>query len=733
MAAASLARTEMLAERGRELAELQGLVAASPLLTLCGPAGIGKTRLLQALAGLAAGDFPDGVFRAGLGDLREPDLAASCVARVLRVSPEPGIPAAETIAAALAGRRVLLALDGVEAAPGECASLCGRLLRRNPGLRIVAAGQAPLGLSGEVAWLVPPLTRPAPGEADPEQARRAGAVALFTDRAAAADPGFRLDSASCAAVTRICELAGGVPLSIELAAARLRGATAEETCASLAAVRQGAGPAPARHPEGVTVQEVIWWSHGLLSRPEQILLRRLSVLHSFTVEMAEQVCSGSRLPAAEVAGLLDGLAQSALIGPEAREGGQGRRYRMPGAVRGFAAQRLAEAGETGIAGRRLRDYAAHRAGYVVSIARAAVPVTWPVLRDMFADCDVDSTNIRAGLAWCLDHGDIETGLRACAELRIFWEGIGALPEAARWLDAFLDAESSCVPAGVHAAALAARAHVAFALGDLAGARERGSAAIPLCQAAAVPHFTGIAHLVLARVALAERRPGDALAHAGDCLRIARESGDWWCEAFGCSHATRVLTAVGRLDEAEDCGQSGLALAERVGLHWAAAVTRAALGDVAAARDDLPAARERYLAALPFMREAMPGPEVARCLARLAGVALRQDQPGEARAHLAESLELSLASGSRRAIARALHGFADLAACEGFPDREVTLAAAASAQRAAAGLPPLPPSRTRLYGHAAAALEPAEIARLRAVGQQLTSREAARIALSPPVG
>lgn len=367
----------------------------------------------------------------------------------------------------------------------------------------------------------------------------------------------------------------------------------------------------------------------------------------------------------------------------------------------------------------------------MSIARAAVPVTWPVVRNVFADCDIDSTNIRAGLAWCLEHGDIETGLRACAELRIFWEGIGALPEAARWLDAFLDADLSGVPAGVYAPALAARAHVAFALGDLAGARERGGAALPLCRAAAAAHFTAIAHLVLARVALAEGRPGDALAHTGDCLEIARESGDWWCEAFGCSHGTRVLAAARRLDEAEDCGQAGLALAERVGLHWAAAVARAALGDVAAARGDLPAARERYLAALPFMREAMPGPEVARCLARLADVALRQNQPGEVRAFLEESLELSLASGSRRAIARALLGFADLAAREGFPDRKVTLTAAASAQRAAAGLPPLPPSRTRPYGDAAAGLDPAKYARLRAVGQELTSREAARIALRLP--
>jgi tetratricopeptide (TPR) repeat protein len=365
---------------------------------------------------------------------------------------------------------------------------------------------------------------------------------------------------------------------------------------------------------------------------------------------------------------------------------------------------------------------------VVSIARAAVPVTWPVVRDVFADCDLDSSSIRAGLAWCLDHGDIETGLRACTGLRIFWEGIGALPEAARWLDAFLDADLAGVPAGVCAPALADRAHVAFALGDLAGARERGTAALPLCRAAADAHFTAMAHLTLARVALAESRPADALAHTSATLRIARESGDWWSEAFGRSHRAGALAAVGRLAEAEDCGQAGLALAGRAGLHWAAAVTRAALGDVAAARGDLPAARERYLAALPFMREAMPGPEAARCLARLADVALRQGQPGEARACLAESLELGLASGSRRAIARALLGFADLAAREDIPGREVTLTAAASAQRTAAGLPPLPPSRTRPYG-AAAGLDPAEIARLQAAGRQLTAREAARIALS----
>jgi hypothetical protein len=163
------------------------------------------------------------------------------------------------------------------------------------------------------------------------------------------------------------------------------------------------------------------------------------------------------------------------------------------------------------------------------------------------------------------------------------------------------------------------------------------------------------------------------------------------------------------------------------------MTRGALGDIAAARGDLPAARERYLAALSFMRKSMPRPEVARFLARLASVAIRQDQPDEARACLTESLELSLASGSRRAIARALLGFADLAAREGSPGRAVILTAAASAQRAAVALPSLPHSRPQPDADAAAVLGPADTARLQAAGRRLTSREAARIALGLPAG
>lgn len=724
MVTASAAQPDGLIGRRSELAELRMLVAGSPLLAVSGTAGIGKTRLLRALMTELAGDFPDGAFYAGFRDLQQPDLVPGRLARALRISLEPGIPLADTIGHALAGQRVLLVLDSIEGVTGECRILCERLLALAPGLRIVAAGQEPLGLDGETAWPVPPLGLPAAGESDPERAVTADAVALFADRAVAADPDFRLEAANCAAVARICRLAGGVPLAIELAAAHLPGASVQEISDSLA---EAAADSAASH--AATMQAVIWWSHRMLSEEEQLLLRRLSVLHTFTLEMAEQVCAGRQLPAEHISGLLASLAGQALIRLEPRE--PKGRCRMPGAVRDFAAQRLAEAGEDAVAGRRLRDYAAQRADYVVRIARATVPVTWPVLRDMFSDYDADARNIRTALAWCLDHGDIEIGLRMCAELRIFWISIGALPEAARWLDAFLGTDLSALPGAVTGPALADRAQVAFGLGDLPGALSRGLAAVPLCREAGDTHFTAIALNVLARVALAQGRPADALRYSAESLELSRQSGDWWNEAYALNHRTRALTATGDLEQARECGQAGLDLALGKRLHWAAALIRTGLADIAVAQGDLPAARDLYLAALPFMQQAMPKPEAARCLVSLADVALRQGELGAAREYLAESLQLSLASGSREAIARALLAFADLLVREGSPARAVKVAATAAAQREAVGLPPLPADETRRCQDAADGMDPDEAARLTADGRQLTARAAARIALAPP--
>ena len=194
-------------------------------LTLCGAGGIGKTRLALRVLAAAADEFPDGVWFVELGDLRQPDLVVSRVASVIGVGEEPGRPLLDTLADALRPRRLLLALDNCEHLIDACAWVCQRLLASSPGLCLITTSRQPLRVAAETVWQVPPLSvAPAGALAAPEDACRYDAIRLFADRAAAAAPGFAIGPANAAAVAALCRALDGMPLAIELAAARVRGA-----------------------------------------------------------------------------------------------------------------------------------------------------------------------------------------------------------------------------------------------------------------------------------------------------------------------------------------------------------------------------------------------------------------------------------------------------------------------------------------------------------------------------
>ena len=220
--------------RERELDELRRIAASIRAVTLCGPGGIGKTRLaLRVIAGLAA-DFPDGVWFIELGDLRQPDLVVSRVASVIGVDEEPGRTLLETLADALRPRRLLLVLDTCEHLIDSCARLCHRLLASSQGLHVLATSREPLRMAGETVWQVPPLSLPQAGAAEvPEDLRRYEAVRLFGDRAEASLPGFALGPANVSAVSALCRSLDGVPLAIELAAAWVRVLSVEQIVARL--------------------------------------------------------------------------------------------------------------------------------------------------------------------------------------------------------------------------------------------------------------------------------------------------------------------------------------------------------------------------------------------------------------------------------------------------------------------------------------------------------------------
>ena len=425
--------------RERELDELCGLVSSTRVLTLCGPGGIGKTRLaLRLLASVAAG-FPDGAWFVELADLQEPDLVISRVAAVLGVSEESGRPLLETLADVLRCRMLLLALDNCEHLAGACAEVARHLLASAPGLRLVITSREPLRMAAETVWRVPPLPamsvsmRHDAGAADHDEAIR-----LFADRAAAALPGFTLGPGNLLSVAAVCRALDGLPLAIELAAAWVRVLSVDQICARLgnrfALLTTGDRFAS---PRQRTLRATIEWSYALLTEAERMLFRRLSVFAGWSLEMAEQVCADDDIPVGDVLSLTAALVDKSLVVLEPEVLGQAR-YRMLDSIREYAAARLADAGESARLELALRDYVLQIAEHSLAVGMAPVPVPWPERVDCSRRYHADEDNITQVLSWCLAHDDAQTGLRICIAVSPRWLVWGTFAEGGDWLDAFLE-------------------------------------------------------------------------------------------------------------------------------------------------------------------------------------------------------------------------------------------------------------------------------------------------------
>ncbi len=717
--------------RKRELGELRRTLRQTRALTLWGPGGIGKTRLALRLLAMAADEFPDGAWFVELADLRHPDLVASRVAAVIGVSEEAGRPMSETLADALRPRRMLLALDNCEHLIDACAQLSQRLLASSPGLRLLTTSREPLRVAAETIWPVPPLSL-APEGADPvaKHAYRYEAIRLFADRAAASRPGFAVGPDNAAAVTSICRALDGMPLAIELAAARVRALSVEQISARLDD-RYGLLTAGDRSaaPRQRTLRAAIEWSYDLLTAPERALFRRLSVFTGWSLEMAEQVCSDDDIPARDVLELIAALVDKSLVVLEPAQLGQ-TRYRMLGTIREYASARLAEAGEQARSQAALRDYALRTAEQNLAIGMARVPAPWAARVDVFRRYDVDASNVFQVLSWCLAQqgpGDAEAGLRICVAVSPCWIVRGSFAEGSEWLDSLLALDVSAVPAGVRGAATVVRAQLALS-SDPAAAQALAVDGLRLCRAADDGFWIAAALNLLSEITLHTGRAEEAAAHAEEALAVAQTCGDGWNEGYALGTRAALAARAGQLREAQQLASASVSVMGRIDQQWGAARALLGLGDLARLRGHPGEAHSRYVEALAILREIGARPEIARCLAGLGRVAMDLGAIEQARRHLTRSIRLSHGTGSRIGVARGLEAFAALAGHENRPERAVRLTAAATALREAAGLPPLPGARTESYLTPARRLGDAAVARLWAQGLAMSSEEAVALAL-----
>jgi predicted ATPase/DNA-binding CsgD family transcriptional regulator len=718
--------------RDDEVAELAGLLPGVRALTLCGAGGIGKTRLAIRLLAAVAGDFPDGSWFIDLGELRQPELVASSVAAAIGVHEEPGRPLTDTLADAVRHRQAILALDNCEHLIGASASLCQQLLASAPGLRVIATSREPLRVAAETIWQVPPLALPPSGATSAEEVRGYDAVRLFAERAAATAPGFSVGPGNAATVAGICRALDGLPLGIELAAAWVRVLSVEQIAARLGdqfmLLTSTDRSAPARQQ---TLRATIDWSHDLLSEPEQVLLRRLSVFAEWSLDMAEQVCADDTLPAAQILDLITALADKSLLEVEAEVLGEVR-YRMLETVREYAAGSLSAAGEADRLRRRRRDFTVREAEQSIALGMALIPGPWSARVRIFRRFDAEAANVREVLSDALAGDDAETGLRLCTAMGPVWIVRGAFAQGAGWIDEFLALPSAAaVPDSIRGPALAGRAQLAMA-GGSERAEELALAGLELCRAAGDQFHAAAALNLLTEIALHTGRLAEAEARGAETLEAARSAADRWNEGFALATMAAVASRQGKLRAAQELGEEALAVMQAIQQHWGSARALLGLGDLARLRGDHDAARQHYLEALAIFREVNARPEIARCLAGLGRIAMDQADLVAARQDLAESLRLSYASGSRIGMARGLEALARLAVLEGRPDTGVRLAGAFTSLRAEAHLPPVPGARTQRYLDAADGLGQHTVARLWAEGAAMTAAAAVRLALGEPV-
>ncbi len=700
-------------------------------LTLCGAGGIGKTRLALRILADSTGDFADGVWFVELGDLGQPELVVSRIATVIGVGEEPGRPLLDTLADALRSRRLLLALDNCEHLIEACARVSRHLLAHSPGLCLLATSREPLRVAAETVWQVPPLSVIPAGEpVDPAEVCHYEAIRLFADRAAASLPGFAVNPANAATVAALCRALDGMPLAIELAAARVRALSVEQITARLAdrfgLLTIGDRTAP---PRQRTLRAAIDWSHELLTSTEQVLLRRLSVFAGWSLEMAEKVCADDEIPARNVVDLIAALVDKSLIVVESEVLGEAR-YRMLDTIREYAAERLADAGETATFQQRLRDYTVELIERNHMIGMAQIPAPWAARVDVFRRYDVDTDNARQVLSWCLADGDVEGGLRICTGLRPCWIVRGNYAEGREWADSFLALDAPLVPARIRGPALIGRAQLALS-SDPAASEALAETGLELCRVAGDDFWKATALNLLAEIALHTGQTELAAARADEALSIAQGAGDGWNEGYALGTRAAIAGLLGKLREAHQLAKASLSVMRRNDHQWGAARALLGLGDLGRIRGDAGDARRRYLAALAILREIDARPEIARCLAGLGRVALDLGAVGLARQHLTESLRLSHSTGTRIGVARGLEAFAALAVLEDRPELAVQLTAAATGLREAAGLPALSGARVERYLAPAQRLGKPAIAQLWAQGLAMSPDEAVAAALDVP--
>lgn len=667
--------------REREVAEVSALLTDHRLTTITGVGGTGKTRLAEAVGLALEANHPDGVYFVDLAPIRDASLVPSAVASVLGID-AGGAPSLEAaLQDALVDRRALIVLDNFEQVR-EAGDWAGRLLGATRHLRILVTSRAAVRIRGERRYVLEPLQL-VEGPATPDAVSRSAAVQLLLDRAAGSGARLEVTPANASTLAELCRRLDGLPLAIELAAARARVLPLEEILARLDQHVSFLSAGPRDLPDRQrTLRATLEWSHDLLNEREARLLRQLAVfVGGFTTAAAEAVCGDAD---EAVVDDLAGLVDHHLVRRFEADGTS--RFGMLETIRDYAVE-LLDAGDDPDEQRR------RHAAFFTDLAEGAEQTLKGAgQRDALATLSAERGNLRAALRWTLGATEAETGLRLASALRSWWELHGQSAEGRQWLDALLELPGPG-PGDLRARALSHSGALAFRQGDHADARDRHAKALEIRRR--LGDALGVAKTLNNLAIVADER-GD-YAEASDLMAESvvawRQSGDRWGLAIALGNTGGMFASQLRFDEASMFLLESIELSRANGDAIALAMGLTELGIVLVFQDRLDEAEGRLGEALGLVKDLDAPHDTACALQGDAEVAMARRDLDTAQARLGEALALALQAEEHVEVARCLERVGRLLALRGDGAAAARVWACASRVRRERGAPMYPLDRS----------------------------------------
>ena len=607
--------------REAEIRQVRALLAGSRLVTLTGAGGVGKTRLALQVAASGLAEFPAGVWHVDLAPLTDAAVVAVTVARALGLPDQAGCSAMATVTRFIGARRSLVVLDNCEHLLAACAVLAEDLLRACPKLVLLATSREPVGVAGEATWRVPSL--PLAG----------AAIELFADRAQRARAGFEITPENGQAIAEICRRLDGIPLAIELAAARLRLFSPAEIAARLHdrfRLLTGGSRTAARRQQ--TLRASVDWSHALLGEPEQILFRRLAPFTGgFDLEAAEAIGAGDGLDRSQVLDQLALLVDKSLVAAEESDGAT--RYRLLETIRQYALEKLADSGEADEVRTR------HRGHYTAMAAHLDPPADGDPRRRI-GRLETDFDNLRAAFQWSLELSDSETALRLASSLQPLWLGRCRMLEGLAWFDAALAGQPASAERVAPEVRVRALADAVVLDAYTATPRRPAEAKEAVARARQLGDPALLGRALFAAGCAAGYLGADGRPYLEEAIMLARAAGDTRTLAGSLARQAFVAAGCGDPVAARSAAEEGLALAEQVGNDHVARSCNTWLSAALIEQGELHPARS-ILTGLIAEAEAARAPLWQLYGVGLLGRALaHMGQPDEARAAGAASIAIA---------------------------------------------------------------------------------------------